>query len=100
LRTRSPATDATVVGKLEDTGAVILGKQALCEGAFGPYHPALPGPGQSLACVALERRVLQRLGGRDGRRPLLFGSIAPTPEARSAILAANGCVGLKPTYAA
>lgn len=39
-----PDFDATVVTKLESAGAVILGKLARCEIAFGPYHPGLQVP--------------------------------------------------------
>jgi hypothetical protein len=39
-----PDFDATVVARLEASGAIILGKLVLCEGAFGPYFPGLQVP--------------------------------------------------------
>ncbi len=90
--------DATVVGKLEDAGAVILGKQALCEGAFGPYHPALPVPvnpwhASRWSGVSSSGSAVATAAG------LCFGSIATdTGGSIRYPSAANGCVGLKPTY--
>lgn len=39
-----PAKDATVVTKLRDAGAVILGKLQMTEGAYGAHHPDIPAP--------------------------------------------------------
>jgi amidase len=41
---RVPARDATVVKRLRDAGAVILGKLAMTEGAFSEHHPDVPVP--------------------------------------------------------
>ena len=90
--------DATVVRRLEDAGAVILGKQALCEGAFGPYHPALPVPvnpwdTSRWSGVSSSGSAVATAAG------LCFASIATdTGGSIRYPSAANGCVGLKPTY--
>src|SRR6185369_16921313 len=39
-----PAVDATVVRKLREAGAVLLGKLQLTEGAFADHHPEVPPP--------------------------------------------------------
>jgi amidase len=39
-----PAKEATVVARLRDAGAVILGKLQMTEGAFGAHHPDIPAP--------------------------------------------------------
>ena len=39
-----PTEDATVVSRLKDQGAVILGKLQMTEGAFGAHHPSIAAP--------------------------------------------------------
>jgi amidase len=39
-----PDRDATVVARLHQAGAVLLGKLQLTEGAFGQHHPAIDPP--------------------------------------------------------
>ena len=39
-----PNRDATVVSRLREAGAVLLGKLQLTEGAFGAHHPAIDPP--------------------------------------------------------
>lgn len=39
-----PDYTATVVHKLREAGAVIIGKTQLTEGAFGAHHPQIPAP--------------------------------------------------------
>lgn len=39
-----PTRDATVVSRLREAGAVLLGKLQLTEGAFGAHHPAIDPP--------------------------------------------------------
>jgi amidase len=43
-RANVPAKDATVVARLRQAGAVILGKLQMTEGAFGAHHPSIPAP--------------------------------------------------------
>ena len=44
LRDTTPDHDATVVERLEQGGAVILGKLSMTEGAYTSHHPDNPGP--------------------------------------------------------
>ena len=93
-----PDFDATVVTRLQDAGAVILGKQTLCEGAFGPYHPELEVPlnpwnPARWSGVSSSGSAVATAAG------LCFGSIGTdTGGSIRYPSAANGCVGLKPTY--
>ena len=43
-RTHLPARDATVVARLKQAGAVILGKLQMTEGAYGLHHPSIDPP--------------------------------------------------------
>ncbi len=43
-RANVPAKDATVVARLREAGAVILGKLQMTEGAYGAHHPDIPAP--------------------------------------------------------
>ena len=44
FRNRTPDHNATVVDRLEQGGAVILGKLSMTEGAYTSHHPENPGP--------------------------------------------------------
>ena len=93
-----PEYDATVVARLKSAGAVILGKLTLCEGAMGPYHPDLEVPvnpwdetrwsgvSSSGSGVAAAAGLCFACIGTDTGGSIRYPS------------AANGCVGLKPTY--
>ena len=92
-----PSYNATVVNKLDEAGAVILGKTNLTEGAmagyhphfkipvnpWGPYHPGESSSGSGVATAA----------------GLCFGAIGTDTggSIREPALM-NGLVGLKPTY--
>ena len=39
-----PSRDSTVVARLKQAGAVILGKLQMTEGAYGAHHPNIPAP--------------------------------------------------------
>lgn len=93
-----PTHDATVVRKLKDAGAVLIGKTQLTEGAYSDYHPSIPpvrnpwntdywtGISSSGSAVAVA------VG-------LCFGSIASdTGGSIRWPSAANGVTGLKPTW--
>ena len=43
-RANVPTKDATVVARLRDAGAVVLGKLQMTEGAYGAHHPDIPAP--------------------------------------------------------
>jgi amidase len=43
-RNWKPGAEATVVGRLRDAGAVILGKLQLTEGAYSTHHPEVSAP--------------------------------------------------------
>src|SRR5690349_3127599 len=93
-----PAVDATVVRKLREAGAVLLGKLQLTEGAFADHHPDVPPPvnpwhpdhwsgasssGSGVATAA----------------GLCFGSLgSDTGGSIRFPSAANGNTGLKPTW--
>jgi amidase len=93
-----PEYDATVVARLEAAGAVILGELTLCEGAHGPYHPELevpvnPWDAQRWSGVSSSGNGVATAAG------LCFGSVGTdTGGSIRYPSAANGCVGLKPTY--
>src|SRR4029079_10565929 len=93
-----PAVDATVVRKLREAGAVLLGKLQLTEGAFADHHPDVPPPvnpwhrdhwsgasssGSGVATAA----------------GLCFGSLgSDTGGSIRFPAAANGVTGIKPTW--
>ncbi len=93
-----PDFNATVVDRLTASGAVLLGKNTLCEGAMGPYHPELKVPvnpwdpdrwtgvSSSGSGVAVAAGLCFASIGSDTGGSIRYPS------------AANGCVGLKPTY--
>lgn len=93
-----PDEDGTVVAKLRAAGAVILGKLNLTEGAMAGYNPAFdvplnpwdrsrwPGLSSSGSGVATAAGLCFASIGTDTGGSIRFPS------------AANGVVGLKPTY--
>jgi amidase len=93
-----PDFDATVVARLEAAGAVILGKQVLCEGAFGPYCPGLQVPVNPWDATRWTG-VSSSGSGVATAAGLCFASVgSDTGGSIRYPSAANGCVGLKPTY--
>ncbi len=93
-----PDYDATVVRRLRDAGAILLGKLALTEGASGDYHPTVTPPvnpwnrahwaGSSSSGSAVATAA-----------GLCFGSLGTdTTGSIRYPAAANGVTGLKPTW--
>ena len=93
-----PDSDATVVRRLRDAGAVILGKLQLTEGAYAEHHPAIkppvnpwnaahwPGVSSSGSGVATAAGICYGSLGSDTGGSIRFPS------------AANGLTGIKPTW--
>ncbi len=93
-----PEHDATAVARLKAAGAVILGKLTLCEGAMAPYHPALEVPVNPWDATRWSG-VSSSGSGVATAAGLCFVSIGTdTGGSIRYPSAANGCVGLKPTY--
>ena len=93
-----PDFDATVVARLEAAGAVIIGKLVLCEGAFGPYFPGLQVPVNPWDATRWSG-VSSSGSGVATAAGLCFASVGTdTGGSIRYPSAANGCVGLKPTY--
>ncbi len=93
-----PDEDATVVTRLKEAGAVIVGKVKLTEGAFSDHHPEVdpprnvwdpavwPGVSSSGSGVAVGAGLAYGAIGTDTGGSIRFPS------------ASNGIVGIKPTY--
>lgn len=93
-----PDQDATVVTRLKEAGAVIIGKTQLTEGAFGAHHPEIdapvnpwnprhwPGVSSSGSGVAVAAGLAYGALGSDTGGSIRFPS------------ASCGLVGIKPTY--
>ncbi|MFC2085658.1 amidase [Bacteroidota bacterium] len=93
-----PDFDASVVAKLEASGAISLGKLTLCEGAQAPYHPDLEVPVNPWDATRWSG-VSSSGSGVATAAGLCFGSIGTdTGGSIRYPSASNGCVGLKPTY--
>ncbi len=97
-RDHVPAKDATVVTRLKQAGAVILGKLQMTEGAYGLHHPSVDPPVKPVQRRLLDRRLVLRLGRGDRGGPLLrlaglrHRRLDPLPSTM------NGLSGLKPTW--
>lgn len=98
LRDWRPEFSATLVERLEAAGAVMLGKLHMTEFAVGWYHPEIPGPvnpwgGQLWPGASSSGSGVATATG------LAFGSIgSDTGGSIRLPSAANGVVGLKPTW--
>src|SRR5262245_25875486 len=97
-RQHVPAKDATVVTRLKQAGAVILGKLQMTEGAYGMHHPSVeppvnpwnaaywPGVSSSGSGVATAAGLCFASLGSDTGGSIRFPSTM------------NGLTGLKPTW--
>ncbi|WP_301123072.1 amidase [Mycolicibacterium fortuitum] len=93
-----PDYDATVVQRLRDAGAILLGKLALTEGASGDYHPTVTppinpwNPAHWAGSSSSGSAVATAAG-------LCFGALGTdTTGSIRYPAAANGVTGLKPTW--
>jgi amidase len=93
-----PELDATVVMKLQDAGAVLLGKLNLTEGAMAGYHPDFDVPLNPWAANRWPG-ISSSGSGVATAAGLCFGAIG-TDTGGSIRFPSSACgvVGLKPTY--
>ena len=93
-----PTRDATVVRKLKEAGAVLIGKTQLTEGAYSDYHPSIspvynPWNSEYWTGISSSGSAVATAAG------LCFGSIASdTGGSIRWPSAANGVCGIKPTW--
>jgi amidase len=98
MATRIPERDATVVARLRRAGAVILGKLATTEGAYGEHHPDYVPPVNPWN-AAVWTGVSSSGSGVATAAGLCFASLgSDTGGSIRFPSAMNGLVGLKPTY--
>ncbi len=98
MATRIPERDATVVARLRRAGAVILGKLATTEGAYGEHHPDFVPPVNPWN-PAVWTGVSSSGSGVATAAGLCFASLgSDTGGSIRFPSAMNGLVGLKPTY--
>jgi amidase len=98
LRDHVPSEDGTVVARLRQAGAVLLGKLTLTEGAMGGYHPDLqipinPWNPERWTGVSSSGSGVATASGQ------CYGSLgSDTGGSIRFPASACGTVGLKPTY--
>jgi amidase len=93
-----PARDATVVARLKQAGAVILGKLQMTEGAYGLHHPAIDPPVNPWN-PAYWTGVSSSGSGVATAAGLCFGSLgSDTGGSIRFPSTMNGLSGLKPTW--
>jgi amidase len=98
LRDWRPDSNATVVDRFEAAGAVLLGKLHLTEFAMVWYHPEIPGP-QNPWNPALWPGASSSGSGSAIAAGLCYAAIGTdTGGSIRFPSAANGVVGLKPTW--
>lgn len=97
-RTFRPTADATVVARLKDAGAVILGKLQQTEGAYADHHPKVDPP-KNPWNAELWPGASSSGSGSATAAGLCFGSLGTdTGGSIRFPSAANGITGLKPTW--
>ncbi len=93
-----PDYDATVVSRLREAGAVIIGKTQLTEGAFGAHHPSVDPP-KNPWNPAYWPGVSSSGSGAAVAAGLAFGALGSDTGGSIRFPSAScGLVGLKPTY--
>ncbi len=98
LRDFRPDSNATVVDRFEAAGAVLLGKLHLTEFAMAWYHPEIPGPSNPWN-PALWPGASSSGSGSATAAGMCYASIGTdTGGSIRFPSAANGIVGLKPTW--
>jgi len=98
MRNHVPSESAFVVSRLEEAGAVILGKLQLTEGAYGNHHPELDVPVNPWNDT-LWSGVSSSGSGVSVAAGLAFGALgSDTGGSIRFPSAANKLVGIKPTY--
>lgn len=93
-----PGEDATVVGRLRQAGAVLLGKLQMTEGAYSDHHPQVVPPSNpwDAACWT---GISSSGPGVAVAAGLCFGALASdTGGSIRWPSAANGVTGLKPSW--
>jgi amidase len=93
-----PDFDGTVVARLKEAGAVVIGKTRLTEGAYGVHHPDLPAPKNPWDAERWPG-VSSSGSGVAVAAGLCFGAIGSDTGGSIRFPSAScGTVGLKPTY--
>jgi len=93
-----PDEDATVVTRLKEAGAVIIGKTQLTEGAFGVHHPDIEAPRNPWS-PAHWTGVSSSGSGVAVAAGLAYGALGSDTGGSIRFPSAScGLVGLKPTY--
>lgn len=93
-----PASDATVVAKLKEAGAVLLGKLQMTEGAFSVHHPSIDPPVNPWS-AAHWTGVSSSGSGVATAAGLCYGSLgSDTLGSIRFPSTMNGVTGLKPTW--
>jgi len=97
-RDNRPTQDATVVARLKEAGAVVLGKLQLTEGAYADHHPDIDPP-RNPWDATLWSGASSSGSGVATAAGLCYGSLgSDTGGSIRFPSAANGVTGLKPTW--